>query len=40
MKIGWRDQDMPRFKGRIGDRTDIGGIIIKLKLRVTRPQRH
>jgi len=36
MKIGRRDRDMLRFVGRIGDRTSIGGIIIKLKLRVTQ----
>ena len=34
MKIGRRDRDMLRFVGGIGDRTSIGGIIIKLKLRV------
>jgi len=33
MKIRWRDRDILRFVGGIGDRTSIGGIIIKLKLR-------
>ena len=35
MKIGRRDQDMLCFVGGIGDGTSIGGIIIKLNVRVT-----
>ena len=34
-----RDRDMLRFEGRIGERTSISGIIVKLKLRVTLPHR-
>ena len=40
MKIGRRDRDMLRFEGGKGDRRSIGRIIISLKLRLTRPQRH
>ena len=35
MKIGGRDRDVLRFGGGIGNKTSIGGIIIKPKLRVT-----
>ena len=34
MKIGRWDRDMLHFVGGIGDRTSIGGFIVKLKLRV------
>ena len=34
MKMGRRGQNILRFEGEIGERTWIGGIIVKLEVRV------